>query len=255
MPSSLIIVALVVAWLVVLVPMIARKRQEVAKTADSALASRVVRGAHAQAEDAEEELDMAHVGESETATPDEDEVTEQPEYYEQPRPYRPGRGGYDPEAAAATARAKYAFRQRVVLLLLLAAVVTGLVAGLALPLVWGAHGAVDLVLVGYLVYLRRQVRIEQEIRERRSARTRHLVEDEEYDEDGYEYEAEQHAEEPAEPEQLVEEAPRQSPPSRPVFRPRQAAPGTVVVDIDDEDPAFEDLDVPARRQFRRAVGE
>src|SRR5439155_22490949 len=43
MPSSLIIVGLVLAWLVVLVPMIVRKRQEVARTADSALAARVVR--------------------------------------------------------------------------------------------------------------------------------------------------------------------------------------------------------------------
>ena len=32
MPSSLVVVALVLAWLVVLVPMIVRKRQEVAKT-------------------------------------------------------------------------------------------------------------------------------------------------------------------------------------------------------------------------------
>ena len=44
MPSSLIIVALAVAWLVVLVPMVVRKRQEIAETGDDALASRVVRG-------------------------------------------------------------------------------------------------------------------------------------------------------------------------------------------------------------------
>jgi len=35
MPSSLIIVALVVAWLVVLVPMMARKRQETASEAQA----------------------------------------------------------------------------------------------------------------------------------------------------------------------------------------------------------------------------
>ena len=43
MPSSLIFAALAAAWLVVLVPMFARRRQEVSKTTDSALAARVVR--------------------------------------------------------------------------------------------------------------------------------------------------------------------------------------------------------------------
>src|SRR3954454_504430 len=43
MPSSVIVVALAAAWLVVLVPMVARRRQQVAHTADSALAARVVR--------------------------------------------------------------------------------------------------------------------------------------------------------------------------------------------------------------------
>lgn len=43
MLSSLIFAALAAAWLVVLVPMFARRRQEVSKTTDSALAARVVR--------------------------------------------------------------------------------------------------------------------------------------------------------------------------------------------------------------------
>src|SRR5882724_5176213 len=43
MPTSLIVVALVLAWLVVLVPIIVRKRQETAKTAESTLVDGEVR--------------------------------------------------------------------------------------------------------------------------------------------------------------------------------------------------------------------
>ena len=84
--------------------------------------------------------------------------------------YRPGRGGYNPEAAALTARARYAFRQRVVLVLLILAVGSAVAAALTVSQLWWAHGAVDLLLVGYLVYLRRQVRVEEAIRRRRAAR-------------------------------------------------------------------------------------
>jgi hypothetical protein len=102
--------------------------------------------------------------------------------WDRPPPrYRPGRGGYDPQAAAAAARARAAFRQRVVLTLILAAIVSGVVAAAALPYIWWAHGGIDLVLVGYLSYLRRQVRMEETIRERRAARLagsrRHLGDD------------------------------------------------------------------------------
>lgn len=91
--------------------------------------------------------------------------------WERPPPrYRPGRGGFDAAAAAMTARARYGFRQRVVLTLLVAAVVSGVVAGVALPALWWVHGTVDVTLVGYLVYLRRQVRMEEAIRDRRAAR-------------------------------------------------------------------------------------
>ena len=94
-----------------------------------------------------------------------DRVWERP-----PARYRAGRGGFDAEAAALTARARYAFRQRVVLAMLVAAVGTAVVAGVALPAVWWAHAAIDVLLVGYLVYLRRQVRLEEAIRARRAAR-------------------------------------------------------------------------------------
>jgi hypothetical protein len=285
MPSSLVVVALVVAWLVVLVPMIVRKRQEVAKTDDSELAARVVRSGSGEAEtgaepdteeaavrdeeeireDFEEEL-VAEVTDASEDVVDDDVDQAQDDmshadYYEEdphyaPR-YRPGRGGFDPEAAAVIARAKYAFRQRVVLLMIIGAVVTAVLAGFLFATLWWAHGAIDLVLVTYLGYLRRQVRIEDEIRERRLARMQRVrrahaaaaaarpqyvdeprtVED--YVEEVY------YEEEPARRERVLD-----GPPA-PVMHRGNA----VLVDIDDEDPAFDDLDEPGSLPYRRAVGE
>jgi hypothetical protein len=282
MPSSLVVVALVVAWLVVLVPMIVRKRQEVAKTGDSELAARVVRSGSGEA-DAEAELDteeaavreddeiredfeeelVAEVTEAPRDVPDDDAGQADMSYYDDgyERRYRPGRGGFDPEAAAVIARAKYAFRQRVVLLMIIGAILTAIGAGVFMPQLWWAHGGIDVVLASYLVYLRRQVRIEDEIRERRLARMQRVrraqalarpryVEDappapaqprtvEEYVEEIY------HHDEPARRERVMD-----GPPAPPVHRGN-----AVVVDIDDEDPAFDDLDDPGNLPYRRAVGE
>jgi hypothetical protein len=127
MPSSLIIVAIAAAWLVVLVPMVARKRSEVARTGDDALASRVVRSGSGVAEEREESRMPESIEEDDRAEPmddateasmpvaDEHEldarepeaghyVEDEAEHVEaEPRPrwagYRPGRGGFDPEAA------------------------------------------------------------------------------------------------------------------------------------------------------------
>ena len=260
MPSSLIIVALVGAWLLVLVPIVARRRQEVARTADSTLAARVVRSGGVRST-AEEGLTMADAPEVDTEHEtdydefdrfdDEDaaEYTDYEEYSEYddgPRPYRPGRGGFDPEAAAITARARYAFRQRIVVLMLMSALVSGLVAGLLSPMVWSLHAAIDVGLVAYLGYLRRQVRIEEEIRERRTARLGsqprvHAPTRSEHDAHGPE----------------LDDEPAAEPPRPPVRRPlaRQVHPGTVVVDTDDEDPMFAELDEPGTLPYRRAVGE
>ncbi|WP_433268137.1 divisome protein SepX/GlpR [Actinosynnema sp. CS-041913] len=223
MPSSLIVVGLVVAWLVVLVPMVARKRAD-ARTS------------------MEEEYDAMPDAEFDE---DEDFADEVGDFEEEiaHRPYRPGRGGYDPETAAIVAQAKYAFRRRVVGTLLLTALATGVVAGVLYPLAWWGHAAVDLTLVGYLVYLRRQVRMEEEIRARRLARLspvrrrparpvvdRHDAEDEL----------------PEEEETGLAPQPR--------FQ-HHVRPGTVVVDADDEDPMFVELDGPEALPYRRAVGE
>lgn len=273
MPSSLIIVALAAAWLVVLVPMVARKRQQVSRTPSSALAARVVRSG-ARNEGQEEftvsdsakpsvEDDLAEL-EAELDSDLEEEPEDEPEPLPQPnatardepasRPrsgYRPGRGGFDPEAAEIAARAKYAFRQRVVVILLVLAVATAAFAGFAVPVVWWGHALVDLALVGYLVYLRRQVRIENEIRQRRMARysatprtPRHVTE-----------EPVAAPAEPAEEDLEVVAPPRREIVERkpsPMSRIRRQA---VVVDLDDEDPAFEELDEPGTSPYRRAVGE
>ncbi|MEY7971056.1 gephyrin-like molybdotransferase receptor GlpR [Saccharomonospora xinjiangensis] len=295
MPSSLIIVGLAAAWLAVLVPMVARKRQVITQTNDAALAARVVRSGSARRtsggeseqggvdseagedgedlEDADDGLRDAYdgsegFGDSDgdsdgdgDAYGDEDDTYEEDHHdgdddgelssesdavieRRAARRYRPGRGGFDPEAAALAAKAKYAFRQRVVVLLLLTVVTTAVVAGVVLPVLWWAHGAVDVVLVAYLVYLRRQVRIEEEIRQRRLARLRA---------------ASRRTPRRAGPVEDVEVV--VSEPGDVVGAERKPMPTTrvrrqaVVVDLEDEDPAFHELDDPGRYSYRKAAGE
>jgi hypothetical protein len=307
MPSSLVVVALVLAWLVVLVPMIVRKRQEVAKTADSELAARVVRSGSGEAESDtrdDNEFGMEEVPMRDTDVIDEDfggELAESAEdestadvahdadldtrdemsagYYDEAelrydRHYRPGRGGFDPEAAAIIARAKYAFRQRIVLAMLIGAVASGVVGAVLYPIVWWGHGAIDLVLITYLAYLRRQVRIETEIRERRLARQQRVRQaraaaarqrpvepayesepedyapDDHLEDQDYASEAREEPIEEPEPEPGPRERVSDGPYTAPVVRA-----GAVLVDVDDEDPAFEELDEPGSLPYRRAVGE
>ncbi|RJO76387.1 hypothetical protein D5S18_08645 [Nocardia panacis] len=85
-------------------------------------------------------------------------------------PNRRGRGGFDPEADAIARAARYTFRQRAVLGLILSALIFGGVAVALNPLLWWACGATTLILIGYLAYLRKQVRMEEDIRRRRAAR-------------------------------------------------------------------------------------
>ena len=170
------------------------------------------------------------------------------------RRYRPGRGGFDPEAAALAARAKYVRRQRIVLTMLFAAVATGLAGAFVTSLAWWVHGAVDLTLAGYLTYLRRQVRIEEDVRSRRLARLSGAREDQiddyDYDRDapaGDDHLAdESYADD--EPEDDRRRDPRRAP------QPAHAA-NAVVVEIDDEDPMFDELDERTWEPYRRAVGE
>lgn len=184
MPSSLLFAGLVATWLAVLVPMAARRRQQTPRPSDAALAGRVLqrprrRNQEVTMDDATDGLIGPEAPEpSDRHDPPDtrgDADSREDDHDRGERgassPYRPGRGGYDPEAAALAAQAKYTFRQRMVLLLVLFAVISALLAAtLRMSDAWYLHAAVDLSLIGYLVYLRRQVRMEQAIRERRAAR-------------------------------------------------------------------------------------
>lgn len=324
MPSSLLVGALVLAWLVVLVPMIARKRQEVARTADTALAARVVARGPAPAveehhvtqsengvvDDEEEsttelplpETDLAGqddepgLAEEEPETdsgpwvtePEPDETVQEvevgtrfevgtsfevgaapeaepaPEFESAPeaeaepqfevetdpaaeadegdesayltRPYRPGRGGYNAEAAELEAAAKYGLRRKIVLGLLLGLGVAFILALAIAPVIFWAFGLLAVGFAGYLTYLRRQVRIEADIRSRRAARQR-FAESEEHEQDA-------EAEEGGEAEPQHPKAPRLT-----------VHPGTTVVDHDDDDPAFAELDDPDVLPYRHASGQ
>lgn len=260
MPSSLIFAALAAAWLVVLVPMIAKRRQEVVRIAESALASRVLyrKGFYRAAPQYDQEVPMTG-----------DRIA-QPDVGPDERQYRPGRGGYDPEAAELAAHARYVFRQRVVFGLLGAAVLT-LALGFVSSLLWSVHAVLDTALIGYLAYLRRQVRIEEEVRNRRAARmagSRGRSAQVAY-EDAESY-AEPQRYEQAPPEQPQHEQPRyeepqyeqprehpdeEQPPARRAAPPRPAHPSAVAVDLDDDDPMFDELDPAFEPRYRRAAGE
>lgn len=311
MPSSMIFIGLVVLWLIVLVPAVARHRQEVARPSVAALSSRVIarpeRRRSVEVEDMQvdrDAVDVMNTGTEEPAIPaarsghpdqarsrgehggaaragdhQDDRGWERP-----PHRYRPGRGGFDAEAAALTARARYTFRQRVVLVLLVLAVLTAGVAAVAMPVAWWVHAAVDVVLVTYLCYLRRQVRVEEQIRARRAARLagpRRPADDgwdgpehdavpdagSETDDDGYDDGSDGVEGPDVEPQVAERVAGTGEPvgPLRPLWMgadepalPRlQPAPppplpaGTALVEADDEDIALAEVELP----HRRAAGE
>jgi hypothetical protein len=326
-PSSMIFASLVVLWLLILVPAVARHRQEVARPSVAALSGRVLarsprrrsqedgmverdetvvdagrvvtatRTAEVRVPSARTELrfdepepaeDSADgvgddavddaAGEDWAEDQSDDRLWERP-----PARYRAGRGGFDAEAAALTARARYAFRQRVVLAMLVLAVATGVVAGVALPMLWWAHGAVDVLLVGYLVYLRRQVRMEEAIRARRAARmagTRRpsaaddpelddwaergraairQAESEEADEADDDLAADPDPETTAvadaEDEDVAPEVVEEERPALPRLRPTPPPPlpaGTALVEDEEEELDLDDGSAPG---YRRAVGQ
>lgn len=146
-----------------------------------------------------------------------------------PTPRRRGRGGYDPEAAEATRAYKYRQRRRVTMALTAVTVLFSILGFLLASwlLVGAAIGAVLLAL--YLTYLRRQVKIEAQIRQRRMERLQRA-------------------------RQIRPEYGRGRPPAR---AGRSAAgPGRTVVDLDDDDPTFDHLDpYDPPVTYRRAAGQ
>lgn len=166
-----------------------------------------------------------------------------------PAPHRPGRGGFDPEHAAATAA--YRFRRRRIVTLTLLVIAGALVAGAKLvsSSLWIGVVLTGVVLAGYLTYLNRTVRVERAIAERRMARLRRAGE-------------------------IRPPAAHEAGPVSPYRRHEDEAPGTgpfeqaaqsqvpaasrrsgVVVDLDDDDPAFDELEYYEPVVYRRAAGQ
>ena len=157
-----------------------------------------------------------------------------------PVPRRPGRGGYDPDAAEIARRYRYSRRRRVAVVLLLATIAFSLAAYFVEPILWVGTAVFGLLLLAYLGYLRRQVHIEADIRERRLARLARA---------------------------------RQIRPEYPIGRvdgPVVAAPfadptsqvppsgyrrGREIVDLEDDDPSFDDLEYYQPVTYRRASGQ
>jgi hypothetical protein len=121
---------------------------------------------------------------------------------------------YHSDTAAAVSARKFRFRRRAVTIMVLSLALSAALADLAAPALWWVFGVVAGVTLFYLGYLRRQTRIEERLRRRRMqrmARSRYGVEntqDREFD----------------------------------VTPSRLRRPGSVVLEIDDEDPIFEHLD-------------
>lgn len=208
--------------------------------------------AEEEPEDASDEAEAVVQAEGDDAEADEDDRYEyvedssglepeaEPEEPEEADPRRyvaPGssrRRRFDTRTAAAVSARKYAFRKRVLMVMAAVLVGSAVLAFEVSPSAWWVFGSATAVTLLYLVYLRRQTRIEEKVRRRRMqrmARARLGVENA-YDRD---YE---------------------------VVPSRLRRPGAVVLEIDDEDPIFEHLDnamaMPTfgwPRDLPRAVGE
>jgi hypothetical protein len=131
------------------------------------------------------------------------------------------RNRYESKTAAAVSARKYRFRKNMLMVMGVAMVATAVVAYVVTPAMWWACGSVGAVTLLYLGYLRRQTRIEEQVRRRRAqrmARSRLGVEnthDGEFD----------------------------------VVPARLRRPGSVVLEIDDEDPIFEHLDYATSEEY------
>jgi hypothetical protein len=134
------------------------------------------------------------------------------------------------DTAAAVSARKYGFRKRVLMVMAALMMLSAVLSFTVSPALWWSCGAVAAVTVLYLAYLRRQTRIEAQVRRRRQQRTARVrsVADE-------------------------QPAPRSPEVDFTEFPTRVQRPGAVVLDIDDEDPVFEHLDeVPySRRHYGR----
>ncbi|KUI26721.1 hypothetical protein AU196_17965 [Mycobacterium sp. IS-1742] len=137
---------------------------------------------------------------------------------------------YESKTAEAVSARKFRFRKRMVTSMAVALLASAVLAYLVAPWAWWLCGAVGAVTVLYLGYLRRQTRIEEQVRRRRAQRIRRSRLGVENTDD----------------------------PELDVVPARLRRPGAAVLEIDDEDPIFEHLDeVAFARHFDlpRAAGQ
>ena len=124
------------------------------------------------------------------------------------------RRSFETKTAAAVSARKFAFRKRLLMVMSALLLLTAVGGYVVSPTFWWFCGTVGAVTILYLGYLRRQTRIEEQVRRRRAQRMMrsHLgvenTKDQEFD----------------------------------VVPARLRRPGSVVLEIDDEDPIFEHLD-------------
>ncbi|MCK0089604.1 hypothetical protein HCA61_09295 [Rhodococcus sp. HNM0563] len=251
MPNSLLWIGLVAVWLFVLVPMLVTKRPRIRQTTDAALATRVLhrgdqkpkapRGpatGHRTDPNWRPSRDHTHRhAEARMNTQTDDRPDTEPDFHDlddaaaidsdehryeahdpparQSVPRRRGRGGFDPHADAVASAERYEFRQRAVLGLLIGSIMTAALGLILSPVMWWVCALVVAAFVGYLFYLRRQVRLEQDIRRRRMARLQRSA---------------------ATGVHVRGDGDSGEVPSR------LRRPGAVVLELDDEDPEFEHLD-------------
>lgn len=178
-------------------------------------------------------------------------------------PDRSGRGGYDPEADALARAARYGFRRRAVLGGTVGVVIAIMLAVIVSPVFWWVAAAAAVGLAFYLAYLRRQVRIEEDIRRRRVARIRRLEGDADDDpaprpsgragrrpaaDDDADYDLDEPDEgDFEEPRYRAVEEVRRRP------APRRAPAGRPVA-VDEDDPTFDELDDADEAALPRARG-
>ena len=166
-------------------------------------------------------------------------------------------------AAEVSAR-KYRFRKRVLLAMSTIMVATAVVSFTVSPAFWWACGTSAVVTLLYLGYLRRQTRIEEQVRRRRQQRMARSHSDLERDSEWRSAPERRKAPEwRAGPERRSRPERRNEPQRHDGadfddFGARYQRVGTAVLEIDDEDPIFEHLDeVPYSRRYDlpRAAGQ
>ncbi len=185
---------------------------------------------------------------------------EPPRYDEaryRPVPVRPGRGGFDARAAEQAKAYRYRQRRRVVLALLVLTVVGAALGVLGVALAWAGAAVGTVLLALYLAYLRRQVRIEETIRQRRAARQERARQIRPVYRASVAEQVRAHRSgslaRPAAGDEPVETY-RVRSHARPTVPPAFHTRG-VPVDLDDDDPAFDDLEYYRPVTYRRAAGE